>query len=290
MSLPNYPDSAIADGVWMRPLHSDDLDAAHALSVQVKWPHRPMDWHNAASIGEGFVALQGDRLVGTAMRWTWGAEDASIGMFIVAEEARGRHLGSGMMERLLAGLEGRTIRLHARREAATFFERFGFVDRGSIVIHQGKAAPASLLGFQPGERLRPAGRNDRARLIALDAKAHGYPRDNVIRMLWDQGEVVVLDRDMEAVGFAFMRRFGRGLMIGPVIAPDLHGAQVLIAHFMHLAAGRVVRIELPADCELHGWLDSLGAEQSYDVVRMTRGTAAEPGALRVFALASQSVG
>lgn len=49
-----------------RPMTTADLPSAHALSVQLKWPHRLDDWAMVLRISDGFVALDGERLIGTA--------------------------------------------------------------------------------------------------------------------------------------------------------------------------------------------------------------------------------
>src|SRR5437868_962822 len=75
------------------------------------------------------------------------------------------------------------------------------------------------------------------------AAASGMPRDTLIRRLLDAGDAVVLDIDGEARGFAILRRFGRGHVIGPVVAPAADYARALIAHWVNVQAGRFVRID-----------------------------------------------
>lgn len=290
MPQPFSASIAVADGVVMRPLHIDDLDAAHALSVEVQWPHRPMDWHIASSLGQGIVAERDGRVIGTGMRWKWGDRHATLGMVIVARRYQGQRIGMRIMETLLDGLHDRSISLHATTEGRGLYERLGFEATGDVRQHQGIASPAPLMAFLPGERLRPAGRNDPPRLAALDTDALGMPRDKALRMLMDQGEMVVLDRDTEAVGFAVMRRFGRGLVIGPVIAPDLHGAKALIAHFSRLASGKFLRIDVQAKSGLVEWVEDLGMRRVAMAVPMRKGAPPQPGRVHSFALLSQSLG
>lgn len=280
----------IAEGVQLRPLHIDDLDAAHALSVEVQWPHRPMDWHIASTLGHGIVAERDGQVIGTGMRWDWGEQHTTVGMVIVAQRYQGQRIGIRIMQTLLEDLGDRSVSLHATAAGRGLYERLGFEATGDIRQHQGIAAPAPLMAFLPGERLRPAGRNDPARLAALDAEALGMPRERALRALMDQGELVVLDRDAEAVGFAVMRRFGRGLVVGPVIAPDLHGAKALIGHFTRLAAGRFLRLDVPAKSGLVEWIEELGLRRIAIAVPMRKGPAPREGSLQAFALMSQSLG
>jgi predicted N-acetyltransferase YhbS len=282
--------TTIADGVRMRPLHIEDLDAAQALSVEVQWPHRSMDWRHASSLGEGIVAERDGQVIGTGMRWTWGERHATLGMIIVTQRYQGQRIGTRIMQTLLDELEEREVSLYATTAGLGLYERSGFVITGDVRQHQGIVAPAPLTPFLPGERLRPAGRNDPLKLAALDMQAMGMPRDRALRMLLDQGEVVVLDRDMEAVGFAVMRRFGRGLVVGPVIAPDLHGAKALIAHFTRLAAGRFLRVDVHANGDLIEWIEGLGLRRVAMAIPMSNGARAATGAIRSFALLSQSLG
>jgi hypothetical protein len=104
----------------------------------------------------------------------------------------------------------------------------------------------------------------------------------------------VLDDGGVARGFALLRRFGRGHVIGPVVAPDVDGAKALIAHLAGLNAGRFTRIDIDATSALAEWVENLGLARVDAPVTMQRGgnaaQAAEPGAPRLFAIVTQAIG
>lgn len=109
--------------------------------------------------------------------------------------------------------------------------------------------------------------------------------------LLDVANGIALDRDGELLGFALFRRFGRGHVIGPVIAPDARRAQALISHWLALNEGMFVRLDLPSDSGLSDWLEGLGLPRVDTVVAMARGAVpvGDP-ALRAFAIVSQALG
>lgn len=279
------------DGVTLHAMTADDLVAAHALSVEVHWPHRLVDWEFLFSLGEGLVARHEGDIVGTAMYWAWGEAAATLGLVIVAPSCQGRRIGQRLMQGLLKQLEARTVVLHATAEGRGLYERLGFTATGEVRQHQGKAKQAPLIALAPDMRLRPLGRNDADRLIALDAAACGMQRDALVRHLLDTADTVVLDRDGQAQGFAVLRRFGRGLTIGPVVAPDADGAKAMIAHWANLCVGKFVRIDLDFATGMAPWLESLGLRRAGNPIAMVRGPVLQRDAdVRVFALAGQALG
>ncbi len=273
----------------MRP---DDLEAAWDLSMDLHWPHRPTDWEYALALGEGIVAETDGQLVATAMRWLWGGTHATIGLVIVSELMRGRRIGSELMNRILHGLDDRSVSLHATEAGRGLYERLGFVRMGEIRQHQGIAANAPLVALDEGWRLRPLDRSDEPALFELDRRARGWPRADMLRMWIDSAErVMVLDHNGTLDGYAMLRRFGRGVVVGPVMASDGVGARALIAHLVSLAAGRFVRIDLDFDSGLTTWVEELQLHRAGTVTAMTRGslTMATQGP-RLFALATQALG
>ena len=279
------------DGVVLRAMQADDLGAAHALSLEVHWPHRLADWQLVFELGQGIVAERDGERVGAAMSWLWGPGHATLGLVIVDPRCRGRRIGFRMMQALLALLSGRSIWLNATQAGRGLYERLGFVRVGEVRQHQGTALSAPLVALAEGWRLRPADHNDQASLIKLDALARGMPRDHLLTGLLTQADTVVLDYADQARGFAMLRRFGRGLVIGPVVAPDAAGAMALIAYLVGLSAGKFVRIDVDFDGGLTEWLESLGLLRVDMATEMLRGSMpAGEAVVRRFALVTQALG
>jgi predicted N-acetyltransferase YhbS len=283
----------VSDGVALRAMTTDDLAAAHALTAELRWPHRPADWEQAFRHCEGLVAERDGQIVGTGLRWRWGPRHATVGLIVVAPACQGRRIGHRLMTALLDGLEHHTVLLHATSEGRGLYERLGFVRIGEVRQHQGTALPTPPVALQAGWRLRPATGSDLPTLRALDADARGMPRDALIDELFRDAEAtVVLDHDGSACGFAMLRRFGRGHAIGPVVAPDADGAKSLIAHLSGLSAGRFTRIDIDFDSGLAEWLETLGLLRVDAPTTMLRGAplAARPGGPRLYAIVTQALG
>jgi hypothetical protein len=183
------------------------------------------------------------------------------------------------------------VLLHATPEGRGLYERLGFMRTGEVRQHQGTALPAPLVALDEGWRLRPADHNDSATLAALDAQARGMPRTALVTALLNSADTVVLDQDGHARGFAMLRRFGRGLAIGPVVAPDAEGAKALIAHLVGLNAGKFVRVDVDFDSGLTEWLESLGLMRVDAPTVMVRGAqATRVEGARLFGLVNQALG
>lgn len=275
----------------IRPLEAPDLEAVHALSVAVLWPHRLTDWQFVAALGQGVVVEHAGRIVGTGQAWKFGEDHATVGLVIVAPDMQGQRIGQRVMHALLEALPGRTVSLQATAEGRGLYERLGFVQTGEVRQHQGLARPARLMAPPPGLRLRPLVPSDVESLVALDHAASGMPRGAALRALLQSADGVVLDDEGEAVGFALARRFGRGHAIGPVVAPDIAGAQVLIAHWTSTLAQKFVRIDVDAGSGLLPWLEDQGLHRVGAVTTMVRGAAPLRGpAHGLFALINQALG
>jgi len=281
------------DGVELRRMTDADLPAAQALTDELRWPHRPADWELAFRHAEGFVAERDGQVVGTGLRFRWGPQAATIGLVIVAPAQQGRRIGHRLMSTLLDGLDGRRVRLNATMEGRGLYERLGFVRVGELRQHQGIAQPAPLVALDSGWRLRPAGASDAPVLKALDVQACGMPRDALLDELLAEAEsTVVLDQGGEVRGFGLLRRFGRGHVIGPVVAPDVDGAKALIAHLVGSNGGRFTRIDIDLDSGLGEWLEAMGLLRVDAPVRMQRGPAEpppQPGAPRGYAIVTQAL-
>ena len=282
----------VSDGVALRTMTAADLVAAHAMTVELRWPHRAADWEQAFRHGEGLVAERDGQVVGTGLRWRWGPRHATIGLVVVAPAIQGRRIGHRLMTALLEGLEECTVLLHATAEGRGLYERLGFARIGEVRQHQGLAQPSPLIALDAGWRLRPSTEADLEALHALDAMARGMPRHALIDELFRDAEAtVVLDQEQSARGFAMLRRFGRGHAIGPVVAPDVDGAKALIAHLSGLNAGRFTRIDIDFDSGLAEWVERLGLLRVDAPTTMLRGPALpQSEGTKLYAIVTQALG
>jgi GNAT superfamily N-acetyltransferase len=274
----------------IQPMTESDLPAAHELSRAVGWPHRVEDWQFVLSVGHGLAARSEERLVGTAMWWVYESQ-ARLGMVIVDPTIQRAGIGRGLMNGILEQLAVPSIVLNATQAGEPLYRQLGFHSIGSIVQHQGAAFSVPLVPLREGERIRPLGRNDLPRLVELDALATGTRRERVIAALIEAGDAVVLDDAGETVGFAFYRRFGRGHVIGPVVARDTAAAKALVAHWIGSNAGMFVRIDVTGQSGLSGWLEELGLPPVAPVLTMVRGEPLPPPrGFHSFAVANQAIG
>jgi predicted GNAT family N-acyltransferase len=280
----------VEDQLTLRAMTKDDLRSAAELSLDQSWPHREEDWELFLKTGEGFVWEREGRVLGTALVWRYGEDHAGLGMVIVQEEERGKGLARRMIEGMLERLEGRTVFLNTTEVGVDLFRKLGFVERGRIFQHQGFAPTMPLADLVPNERVRPIGGADKD-IPALYSRASGMDRSRLFEVLAASGPTVVLERDYEPVGFAMMRRFGHGRQIGPIVAPDLQGAQALATHFLGSKAGSFCRIDAVEGTGFSEWLTGVGFPAVGSVRTMVRGPfSGGSGPAQVFGIPAQAYG
>lgn len=277
--------------VELRRMTAADLAAAHDLSSEQKWPHRIEDWEMLLGLGFGYVATRDGEVIGTAMAWLYGADAATLGMVIVSPRAQGMGIGRRLMDAVLADLGTRTVLLNATDEGAPLYSKMGFAPIGPVFQHQGAAFSVPMAELIPDERVRPLGAKDMGTLRDLAKRATGMDRDALLDALVPGAQGVVLTRSNEPVGFALFRRFGRGYVVGPTVAPDTGGAKALISHWLGSNAGMFCRLDIPEESGLGAWLDDLGLPCVGRVMRMVRGPLpkADP-AVTTFSLTTQALG
>ncbi|GAB7536159.1 GNAT family N-acetyltransferase [Burkholderia sp. 3C] len=266
-------ETAVKPELHYRRFTAEDVAAAHGLSVAVRWPHRPEDWRFAAEAGGGFVAVEGDAVIGTALYWTFGADRASLGMVIVSPDQQGRGIGRKLMELVLDALGDRVTFLHATPAGQPLYEKLGFAVCGALTQHQGTVAAAPAVELPAGDTLRAATPGDLPALIELASRGCGLDRSATLPALLEVAQAVVLEHDGAIAGFAIARRFGRGFAIGPVVcAPsDDHArAKALVACWLARHVGDFVRIDVPAGAGIEAWLPSVGLVPVDTVVKMVR--------------------
>ncbi|WP_157218564.1 GNAT family N-acetyltransferase [Flavisphingomonas formosensis] len=275
----------------LRRMTMDDLVAAQSLSHARGWPHRVEDWEILLGLGFGYVAEDEDRIVGTAMAWLYGADAATLGMVVVSPAAREAGIDRRLMNAVLGDLGERTTMLNATAEGEALYADMGFEAGNAVFQHQGAAFAVPIAELIPNERVRPLGSRDMPVLHDLARRATGMDRDALLNALVPGAQGVVLTRDNEPVGFSLFRRFGRGHVVGPTIAPDTGGAKALISHWLGSNAGIFCRIDIPEESGLGEWLEELGLPRVGQVRRMVRGRTPDVDPMaRIFTLTTQALG
>jgi GNAT superfamily N-acetyltransferase len=274
----------------LRPMHAGDLAAMHGLAQQMSWPHRAEDCAQLLALGDGIVAVDVTGLtVGVGLRWSFGHDVGTIGLVLVAPEQQGRGIGRALMRALITDSGSRALMLNATAEGLPLYEKLGFVSTGLVRQHQGRL---SVLPAAPDVRLRRATPADRATLCALDAAVFGADRSALIDRLLASGDAWLVDRAGQPAGFAILRAFGRGMIIGPVVASSEDEAIALVAAATKAAPPGVLRIDIPASAEgLAAWLTAAGLPAIDTVTVMLRGSwPATWQGLRRYGLALQAWG
>ncbi|MCS0632501.1 GNAT family N-acetyltransferase [Telluria mixta] len=276
--------------VAYRRMNEDDISAAHALSQAVRWPHRTEDWQFVLRVGTGYVAEQEGTVIGTGLCWKQGDGHASLGMIIVSPDHQGKGIGRELMRLVLEELGDRCVLLNATAAGQPLYERMGFAAIGTLYQHQGILAAIPSVALDGGARVRPAAPEDLPAIIALADRATGMARDTLVRELAAMGEVAVLERNGAPVGFAILRQFGRGRVIGPLVAPDTDSAKALIAQWSGAYAGTFVRIDIDGAGGLGPWLEQAGLARVDTAVIMARnGVPRRDGSVTQFAIINQAL-
>lgn len=236
-------------------------------------------------LGHGIGAYNPDGLlVGTALWWAYGALTATLGMILVDPMMQRRGLGKRLMEALLASAGDRHLLLYSTEAGRGLYAAYGFHEIGRARQFQGECrGPIASL------RVREARAADHAFILDHDALAFGAPRERLMSSLLANGTAFVMETAGRRSGVAFRRRFGRGYLIGPVVAASEQEGLELVAASLEAGFNRVdVAHDSP---HVASALLRLGLADAGAVVAMVRRDwpSTSPGVYR-FALASQAFG
>jgi len=277
------------EDVAMVPFARAHLEGALKLSQEMSWPYLLKDWKFALQLGRGFVVTSAGAVVGTALWWPYGDTHASAGMIIVSKAVQGRGYGARLMDALLAAARPRIVTLNSTIEGMALYQRRGFIPIG--VIHQHHGIPRERHEAPGPCFVRAMAPSDIGAIVGLDHEATGWTRREMLNRLIEVGDGYVLLRDGIPRGYAISRLFGRGHVIGPVVAESPTDARALIEAALAPLGSVFVRVDTSATSQLGEWLEGIGLQQVSDATTMVLGTQMpSTGPARVFALANQSFG
>lgn len=280
-------------------IHAVNVDHLHSLSVAVGWPHRVEDWQFMLTHGSGIAAIDAiGRVLGSAMWFPMGDDFATIGMVITSPRLQTQGTGRWLMDHALAGLEGRRLGLNSTRAAKRLYRSIGFMPEATVFQCQGQAKLDEQPGVLPtATHVRDLTPDDLPEMIALDMAAYGANRHAWLHKLFTVSKGVALIRENKIIAFSLGRTFGRGQLIGPVVAS--HDDEAIAVTRPHIIAceGRFLRLDTrQKDGAFADFIRRSGLELFDTVTTMSlhgqwlgsnQKNSTEP---KIFGLASQALG
>jgi ribosomal protein S18 acetylase RimI-like enzyme len=221
-----------------------DVTLLHALSIAVGFPHRPKDWDFLRRAGHGIVAVDGiGRVFGSAMWFPHGDDFATIGLVITSPRTQAQGTGRWLMAQVLERCGNRNLSLNATHAAYNLYVSLGFTKEANVYQCQGDVAPTlPALPALDGE-LSALSSDKLEEITALDTRAFRNKREKLLTLLSENASILSLKRGGEIVGYSMCREFGRGHVVGPIVARNDHDAIHLTAVHLKNLAGRFARVD-----------------------------------------------
>lgn len=263
----------------------DHLDQAVMLSQAEQWPHRREDWDMLCTLSQGVAAMRDAAVVGTTLRSDYGPDVSMMNMIIVARSERGQGLGRRLMKAVMDTATDRELRLVATELGIPLYEKLGFRAEGEIAQCQGMIEALDA----PVSDVVAADVADIEQIIEIDRQYIAADRSALLRWLGQHGTLASIRADGgEMTGYAALRRFGRGHVIGPIVVPELAQAKDLIRYLAAPLSGEFIRIDTDTTLGLCPWLDSIGLKNAGGGAIMRKAAKTDPRP--VFGLCSQALG
>ncbi|WP_378949143.1 N-acetyltransferase [Paracoccus sp. R86501] len=272
-----------------RAMTPADIPLLHELSVAVGWMHRAEDWATALRLGSGiFLTDEIGRPFGSAM-WFPVADDlAMLGMVITTPRLQERGAARWMMDQILAQTGKRDLGLNATRAAFRLYLSMGFQPGLTVWQHQGIVTDSPAAD----PRVRPMRADDFDAIHALDTRAYTAHREKALNLFLEHSTGTVIEEAGRVTGYALCRRFGRGHVVGPIVAATARDAAAVTGPHLATHRGRYLRIDTrETEGDFVDLLNASGLAARDTVTTMTLGNPrpVDPDA-HVFALAIQAIG
>lgn len=275
-------------------IHSVDISLLHALSISVGWPHRSKDWELLLKAGRGIVAVDGiGRVFGSAMWFPHGDNFATIGAVITTPRSQAQGNGRWLMEQIFEKCGERNFSLNSTNAAYKLYLTLGFKKEAIGYQYVGEATPDLPPLAELNGKLEALPVDLVHQIERLDTQAFGVSRAALLSLLAESASISVLRRDGEVVGYSMCREFGRGHVIGPIVAANDQDATQLLAVHLRELAGRFVRVDTRSTGQFAEFLVQCGLTVCEKITTMSKGRPfliSKEGEPNVFGLAGHALG
>jgi GNAT superfamily N-acetyltransferase len=284
----------LPDDVLIREMTAEDIAAGLRLCRASHWNQTEQDWRFFLTAApHGALVAQNDegRVIGTVATLPYGPF-TWISMVLVEPAARGRHVGTTLLQRGL-GLAGAdaTARLDATPSGEAIYRKLGFVGEYRLARWCLDATPAHV---GHGASARPLVPADWPSIREMDEQAFGASRIGLLHRLADDAPEYarVIARGRHVQGYLFGRHGHNREHLGPLVADGPDTAAALLASI--LTAHPDHRIYLDVPDEQQAWRDVLsgvGFTIERPFLRMHRGPLRTPGTpSSIYAIAGPEFG
>jgi GNAT superfamily N-acetyltransferase len=277
----------------VRQLSLADLPAIVMLAGDRGWSPEENKWRLIFAVSEVYgVDDPSGGLTGTVVLTRYGTELAAVGMMLVASRHGRQGLGRRLMHHALERAGGAVVYLTATEQGRPLYAQLGFhaVDTSTSYIGICRTSQSDGVAQRVASASPPPVSADRLGALAeLDLAVFGADRRRVLAEL-----VTFADRFVECgepvSGYAAAWINGDTAMIGPVVAPDVATATMLISS---LARGRTgpVRLDIAGrDADLARWAQGHGLAARGQTTLMVHGGSLPGERARLFGPVSVAIG
>ena len=268
----------LPDGVSIRGMTPADVAAGLALCRASGWNQTAQDWRfflTEAPHG-ALVAEEEGRVIGTVATlpyrsFTW------ISMVLVDPAARGRHVGTTLLQRGLALVAAdATARLDATPSGEAIYRKIGFAGEYHLARWFLDVAPSTARR----SGAHPLTDRDWPAIRQMDQRAFGAPRLGLLRRLAaDAPEYArVLRRGSDVQGYVFGRHGHNRDHLGPLVADCSETAAALLDSILTDHPDRRFYLDVPDHRqEWRDIISGIGFAIERPFLRMHRGPLERPG-------------
>lgn len=250
----------------------DDIQLGMRLSRQEGWNPTESDWLRFLKMEPDgcFIAEFDGSSVGTTNTCIFD-DIAWIAMVIVDVDFRGKGIGTEILKYSLDYLDDRrvkTVRLDATSRGQPIYEKLGFVPEYQLARYEGKAPSCKRVA-----NITMADSSIYEDIIRFDKRASGTNREKMFGNFFEEfpDDIYVVQRNDEIDGFILSRPGANAVQLGPCIANEDEGSD-LLCDALSRYAGESVFIDIPVDnLKAMEIADSSGLKIQRYFTRMYRG-------------------